>query len=380
MKENILYVTYDSLEDSISKSQILPLLKYLKKKQYKINLISFEKKKNNQRIKYVDNWEQIKFENSKILKILSILKCIFLMFRFIKHENVKIIHCRSYIPAIAAFFLKKILKFKYIFDIRGFWFDEKHDTGLISNIMYFFLKIIEKKIYKNADCILTLSYKSIKHISNLFGAKKNKINFVSCYTDTKIFIHTKKLLKEHIIFGYVGNVGLSYDFNKVLKFLNIYNDINPNWTLIFLNNHLDRNKINKLFYNFPYKNKIKIRRTNYYQMKNFYKNINLGIYFLKNSFAKIASCPTKLGEMLSCGIPIITNGGIGDIERYLNNEKKCGYVINKINKKKTKDIYWSIQKDYLLYQKNARLIALKYFEKNKNLKIYEKKYEQLSKL
>ena len=115
-------------------------------------------------------------------------------------------------------------------------------------------------------------------------------------------------------------------------------------------------------------------------MKNFYKNINLGIYFLKNSFAKIASCPTKLVEMLSCGIPVITNGGIGDIERYLNNEKKCGYVINKINKKKTKDIYWSIQKNYLLYQKNARLIALKYFEKNKNLKIYEKKYEQLSKL
>lgn len=379
MKKKILYISYDSLLDNISKSQILPLLKFLNKKNYEIYLISFEKKKNNLKLKYVNEWEQIQFHNNKILKILSFFKCIFLILRFIKYENIKIIHCRSYIPAISVFFLKKIIKFKYIFDIRGFWFDEKRDAGLIDNISYFFLKLIEKKIYQNADSILTLSYKSINHISNLFDVKKNRINFVSCFTDTQIFKVRKKKLRKHIIFGYVGNVSLSYDFNKVVNFLKIYNDINPNWTLIFINNHLEKNKINDLFYNFPYKNKIKIRKTNYYKINSLYKKIDLGIYFLKKSFAKIGSCPTKLGEMLSCGIPVITNGGVGDIERYLNSEKKCGYIINKINKEKIKDIYSSFEKNYLQYKKNARHIALKYFEKNKNLEIYKSKYEQLFK-
>ena len=56
----------------------------------------------------------------------------------------------------------------------------------------------------------------------------------------------------------------------------------------------------------------------------------------QNDFSKIASCPTKLGEMLSSGIPVITNGGIGDIELYLDNKRKSGFLINIINKKKLK--------------------------------------------
>ena len=41
--KKILYITYDSLSDSISKSQILPLLNNLIK-NYNLYLVSFEKK------------------------------------------------------------------------------------------------------------------------------------------------------------------------------------------------------------------------------------------------------------------------------------------------------------------------------------------------
>ena len=42
-------------------------------------------------------------------------------------QNIKIIHARSYIPALFVFFLKKFMNFKFIFDMRGFWADEKVD-------------------------------------------------------------------------------------------------------------------------------------------------------------------------------------------------------------------------------------------------------------
>ena len=36
-------------------------------------------------------------------------------------------------------------------------------------------------------------------------------------------------------------------------------------------------------------------------------------YFIK-PLVKIASCPTKFGEYLACGLPVIINKGIGDTE------------------------------------------------------------------
>ena len=39
---------------------------------------------------------------------------------------------------------------------------------------------------------------------------------------------------------------------------------------------------------------------------------NASVFFIKPSFSKIASSPTKQAEILSMGIPIICNSGIGD--------------------------------------------------------------------
>jgi glycosyltransferase involved in cell wall biosynthesis len=37
-----------------------------------------------------------------------------------------------------------------------------------------------------------------------------------------------------------------------------------------------------------------------------------GISFIKPCFSKLASSPTKNGEYLACGLPLILNAGIGD--------------------------------------------------------------------
>ena len=251
-----------------------------------------------------------------------ILKCFFFTLTLVKKHKIEIIHCRSYIPGIIAYYIKKFTGVKYIFDIRGFWFDEKKDAKLISFILYKILKLIEKKIYTSADFVITLSKKSINHINQIFNVKKRKIEHVTCFTNLNKFTKNSKNLSKEIIFGYVGNIGLSYDFQKVLLFLKIYNKYNKNWKLIFINNYLNKREKSDLFKTFPHKSKIKIYSSEYKNINYMYKKINYGIYFLKNDFSKTASCPTKLGEMLGSGVPVITNGQIGDIEFFINGKKK----------------------------------------------------------
>lgn len=39
--------------------------------------------------------------------------------------------------------------------------------------------------------------------------------------------------------------------------------------------------------------------------------------FCVPSYARIAACPTKMGESLACGVPIIANEGIGDVSEIM---------------------------------------------------------------
>ena len=44
-------------------------------------------------------------------------------------------------------------------------------------------------------------------------------------------------------------------------------------------------------------------------------------FFIKPVFSKQASAPTKLAEFLGCGIPCLSNAGVGDMVKVLEGEK-----------------------------------------------------------
>ena len=53
---------------------------------------------------------------------------------------------------------------------------------------------------------------------------------------------------------------------------------------------------------------------------------DVGLAFIKRCVSKIASSPTKNGEYLACGLPLMINAGIGDSDALIN-EWKAGVLI-----------------------------------------------------
>jgi glycosyltransferase involved in cell wall biosynthesis len=53
---------------------------------------------------------------------------------------------------------------------------------------------------------------------------------------------------------------------------------------------------------------------------------DLGIFFIKPVFSKTASSPTKMGEMLAVGLPIVANAGVGDVAEIID-EIEAGVAI-----------------------------------------------------
>jgi glycosyltransferase involved in cell wall biosynthesis len=96
-------------------------------------------------------------------------------------------------------------------------------------------------------------------------------------------------------------------------------------------------------------------------------------------FSKIFSCPTKFGESLACGLPVVINSGIGDTEEIVRKER-IGVVINEFSprgyKKAAEELKILLsEKDELRYR--CRSVAERYFSLDCGIGQYEQIYHSL---
>ena len=78
-------------------------------------------------------------------------------------SDIDIVHCRSYVPADAALFLKHKYGAKFIFDMRGLWPDQRAEgnrwpqTSLLYRLLYRWWKKKEGNYIRQSDAIISLT-------------------------------------------------------------------------------------------------------------------------------------------------------------------------------------------------------------------------------
>jgi glycosyltransferase involved in cell wall biosynthesis len=107
--------------------------------------------------------------------------------------------------------------------------------------------------------------------------------------------------------------------------------------------------------------------------------MSVGIFFIRPTFSKKASCPTKLAEFLSCGVPIITGNGVGDVAEIIQKEN-VGIVLKSFTSAKITQSFKKIirLKRKKNISKQCRLAAKKYFSLIEGTKKYSKIYTSIN--
>jgi hypothetical protein len=102
----------------------------------------------------------------------------------------------------------------------------------------------------------------------------------------------------------------------------------------------------------------------------------IAVYFIKPSYSKKASSPTKTAEILGLGIPIITNSGIGDSSELLGNSG-TGLLLSSFDTK----TYTKIIEQFslLLAVDKAKMIdlACTHFSLDKGVAAYQAVYDKI---
>lgn len=396
---NALYISYDGALDPLGQSQIIPYLKKLAVRDAQITLVSFDKAKylNQDTFRKIKQelsdskivWSMLNYHKNPLIiaKIYDIFVGLIRCSVILSKDKFSIVHGRSFVGAFIGMLLSRMFNIKFLLDYRGLWPDERADSNAISRNTYLFhfLKYIEKCLILSADEIVVLT-KRAKAVIKEFSYSshlKAKIYVIPTCTDLEHFKPLYKVTRPEIKKGlnimYLGSVGTWYMLEEMADFFvelkqqipdSIFSFVSPA-PAEMIQSVMRRKPLPQSCYS--------TKRVAYSEVPYWLNTADLSIFFIKPVYSKISSCPTKLGESLACGIPVIINSGVGDCDQIVTGNN-VGVVVDDFSKKAYKKATKKIMK--LLDSRESckqrcRQVAEDYFSLENGIELYSQIYNQI---
>jgi glycosyltransferase involved in cell wall biosynthesis len=398
--KSTLYISFDGLSDPLGQSQILPYVTGIAASGYSITILSCEKKerleKEKERIQqllgtYSISWRYILYdEGGSFLSRYNYVKKLAKMAEQEQAEKkFSLVHCRSYLASLVGLGLKRRHGVKFIFDMRGFWANERLDGGIWSKsnplhfIFYRYFKSREKQFLSESDAIVSLTSSALAWLEKKLPGVKNKSSVIPCCVNTNTFnpssVKPASLnginADDHVIV-YAGSIGTWYYTREMIDCMLVWKEKIPELKLLIITR--DTQQLGEVLsaYTPGQRKFISTVSASYSEMPSWLALAKASVFFIKPAFSKIASSPTKMAECWAMDLPIITNGGIGDNDFYFS-EKKGGILIHSF----TKDEYKSACEKYLSLNNSPghyRDIALKDFDTARAVQTYASIYQRLT--
>ena len=403
---NVLYISYDGMTDNLGQSQVIPYLKGLTGYAHHFDIISCEKPdkfkaKEIEIRKLLDSlnigWYPLPY--TKRPPVLSTVIDVVRMYRkaysLHKENKYDAVHCRSYLSAMIGQDMKKKFGTKFIFDMRGFWPDERIDGDLwniknpVYRIIYNYFKKKELQFFNESDLNVSLTHAGLNEIKkmNVSNEQINKFSIIPCCSDYELFKPLPRdlaLVKQlgfeasNKILCYLGSIGTWYMFDEMMAMFKQLHFQDNSFRLFIMTPEppsMVFDSAKKLGINTDL---IKVVSATRQQVPKYLSIAHLGISFIKPCFSKLSSSPTKMGEMLAAGVPLICNSGVGDVERIIN-ETKTGVIIHGFTEDEMQSVAKRAIEMIQVPRENIREQSRPVFALESGVKLYAQAYEKMQK-
>jgi glycosyltransferase involved in cell wall biosynthesis len=232
----------------------------------------------------------------------------------------------------------------FVFDMRGFWADERVD-GRIWNLsnplfraVFAYFKRREAEFLAAAGQVISLTEEGRRILlQRRGGADGPPIAVIPCCVDFDAFppitrkdrAAARKLLgigAKATVAAYLGSWGSWYLTGEMLDFFTVQLERDPAATFLVVSREpRDRIVAEAASRGIPTDRMI-VHPASRADVPKLVAAADYGLFFIMPVFSKKASSPTKMGEFLSLELPVVTNGGVGDVEGILA-ETGAGVVV-----------------------------------------------------
>jgi glycosyltransferase involved in cell wall biosynthesis len=334
---SVLYISYDGLLEPLGQSQVLGYVEPLSRR-HAIHILSFEKPADRSDVDAMAamrarlaaqgiGWTPLTYHKrpSAPATAFDIAQGTRAALGIAHRHKVRILHVRSYVPAMMALGVLRFHRLRFLFDMRGFWADERVDGGLWPDggRLYRIAKSCERRFLERADHVVTLTHASAAALAARpeLTARATPVSVIPTCADLARFVPPAAPPAPPFTFGYVGSIGTWYLFPETLAAFRAVLERRPDARLLLVNrNEHDAVRAALAAAGLP-PDRIELVAARHAEVPGLVQRMHAAAALIRPCYSKIASAPTKLAEYLGCGVPCLGNDGVGDVHAILEENR-----------------------------------------------------------
>lgn len=327
---NILYLSYTGLLEPLGQSQVLAYLRGLAR-DHRITLITFERPESLAEPKALEagratceavgiRWLPQRYHKRPRMaaKVYDMGRFTAVALRETATGKIDLVHARSYLPAFVALAVKLLTRTPFIFDMRAFWPDEMVAAHRLraGSLLFRLLKWAERVCIKHAAAVVSLTQAGVDYMRPRHDPTGKHVRFVVVPTCVDLDRFRPGSDQEGSLSS-VGSVGsvLSgwFRFDWLTTFLRVLSTLEPHVELRIVTREdaeLIRGRLSEAGVR---SERLVVYGVSAEEVPAALTHLSAAAMFFETGVAKMASCPTRMGEILACGLPVVANSGVGDV-------------------------------------------------------------------
>ena len=232
-----------------------------------------------------------------------------------RRKRVQIVHVRSYVAGAIALVAAGKRSWKFLFDIRGFWVDERVEGGLWrrDGALYRLGKRCERWLFRSADAVVTLTRASVPQIKAWTSGPDIPVRVIPTCVALERYEHSAARLPTRVT--WCGSIGTVYRFDLAVA---LADAIGRPLTVLTRQVELARAAIGE--------RQADLRSVAPERIADELAPGDIGLCLYSSGFSNLARAPTRFAEYLAAGMVVAVSAGIGDLDA-LVNEHAVGAVL-----------------------------------------------------
>jgi glycosyltransferase involved in cell wall biosynthesis len=233
-------------------------------------------------------------------------------------------HARSYVPAAAAASLARAFRAPWIFDMRGFWFDEKVDAGSqrAESVAYRVARRAERVLFSSTDAVVSLTRASEAEVAARGAGPPRRFRVIPTCVDLAAFaVGGARDGARAPLIGYLGSLGPRYLVDDMLRLFAAVRARRSDAMLRILSAMVDASLFERAAAHGIPRGALDVRTVPFEAVPAELSEMDATLCLVEPGRSSSASCPTKFGESLAVGRPVVVNPGVGDCADIVREER-----------------------------------------------------------
>jgi glycosyltransferase involved in cell wall biosynthesis len=336
-----LYISRTGMLEPLGQSQVLSYVRGLSR-NYRITLVSFEKTEELLDLAAVERIRQLcKLHDIRWLpqryrhrpRALAVTWNVFVLFCICLWEvlrgRARLIHARSYIPAAAALVVSRLTGIPFIFDMRSLWPEELVTSGRIARDSPLFRLIErgERACLKYSAGVVSLTDAAVAYLRNRYPREMEgqRVVVIPTCTDLDRFrpVEMADLTSGPAprVYGCHGSILSGWFRADLLSvFLHAVMRRDPGASFQIITRDDPARVRTALGGDKQFHSRLSIFPMPAHKVHEALQRQHVSVMFYAGgAVSELGRSPTRMGEVLGCGQPVVANEGVGDVARTLRD-------------------------------------------------------------